>query len=250
MTHFVIFITSVLFISCNQSTGKLTKLTGGQIKITESIQELDSINTYIAPYRKHIDDVLDDQLAYAPREISKEDGKYNTSEGNLMADITMEQVNPIFRSRTGKNLDFVLLNFGGIRSIISKGGVSARTAYEVMPFDNHILVVELSSQTVRKLISFLVKSHTPHPISGLQIVLDKNDSLQSVNIQGTPFDENRNYYVATSNYLLSGGDKMTFFEEALEVTDVDYLSRKTMIDYFIKKDTITAVVDDRFIKVN
>lgn len=250
MTHFVIFITCVLFVSCKQPPEKLVELTGKQIKITDSIPGLDSILTYVAPYGQHIDEVLDGQLAYAPKEISKEDGEYNTSEGNLMADIVMEQANPIFESRTGKQIDFVLLNFGGIRSTISKGSVTTRTAYEVMPFENHIMVVELSGQSVRKLVTFLVKNHTAHPISGLQIVLDKNGSLQSVDIKGKPFDENRHYYVATSNYLLGGGDNMTFFMEAFQVTDLDYFIRKAMIDYFTKKDTITASVDDRFIKVN
>ncbi len=250
MTHFVIFITTILFVSCKQPKEKLVELTGKQIKINDSIQGVDSILAFVAPYGKHIDEVLDGQLAYAPKDITKEDGRYNTSEGNLMADIVLEQANPIFESRTGKQIDFVLLNFGGIRSSISKGSVSTRTAYEVMPFENHIMVVELSGQSVRKLIGFLVKKQTAHPISGLQIVLDKNDSLQSVDIKGKPFDENRHYYVATSNYLLGGGDNMVFFKEAFQVTDLDYFIRKAMIDYFIKKDTITAAVDERFIKVN
>ncbi|MCG2459968.1 5'-nucleotidase C-terminal domain-containing protein [Flavobacteriaceae bacterium F89] len=249
MTHFVIFITLTVSVSCRQSPEKLVGITGNQIPITDSLHGMDSILTYVASYGKHIDEVLDEQLAYAPVKITKEDGSYNSSEGNLMADIVMERANPVFESRTGKKIDFVLINFGGLRSSISKGPVSARTAYEVMPFENHIMVVELSGKSVGKLIDFLVASHTAHPISGLHIVLDKNDRLRSVDIQGKPFDKNRHYFVATSNYLLGGGDHMDFFKEAIQVTDIDYLIRKAMIDYFTKNDTITAAVDDRFIKV-
>jgi len=250
MTHFVVFITIMLMMSCKRPQAKLVELRGRQIKITDSLQGMDSILNYVATYGRHIDEVLDKKLAFAPQKISKEDGPYNTSEGNLMADIVMEQANPIFKSRTGKNIDFVLLNFGGIRSIISKGPVSARTAYEVMPFENHIMVVRLNGLSVKKLISFLVRNRTTHPISGIQIVLDKKDSIRSVEIQGIPFDDNRDYLVATSDYLLGGGDNMIFFNEALEVTDIDYLIRNAMVDYFTKKDTIKATVDNRFIKAD
>ena len=119
-----------------------------------------------------------------------------------------------------------------------------------MPFENIIVVVELKGKSVRDLISFLIKEDRPHPIAGLQIVLDKDINLQSVNIQGKPFDENRTYSVATSDYLVSGGDNMGFFKEGLKTVEIDYLIRNAMIDYFRKVDTIAPTVDDRFIQLN
>ena len=66
-----------------------------------------------------------------------------------------------------------------------------------------------------------------------------------MNIQGKPFDENRSYYVATSNYLATGGDNMKFFRSGSKITDLQYLIRNAMIDYFKKTDTLRARVDDR-----
>jgi len=182
--------------------------------------------------------------------ITKEDGKYNTSAGNLMADIILSESNAVFKARTGKNVDFVLLNHGGIRSIISKGNVSARTAYEVMPFENSIVVVELSGPSILEMVDFLIKTKRPHPIAGMQIILDRNDQLKTLIINGQAFDKNRNYFVATSNYLVTGGDNMGFFKNRIGSTDTDYLIRNAMIDYFKKVDTITTTIDDRFIKLN
>jgi len=138
------------------------------------------------------------------------------------------------------------LNHGGIRSVISKGNVTARTAYEVMPFENSINVVAMNGRAIRELVNYLVKRDVPHPISGIQIVVDKNRNLQAVSIQGKPFDEERIYYVATSNYLVSGGDNMIFFEKATSITEIDYIIRNAIIDYFKKVDTIAPVIDDRF----
>lgn len=246
--HFVIFLTILFFCSC-RDTPVLTKIEGKQIEIAPSIQASDSLEKFIAPFRERIDAVLDSTLAYSPFILSKTDGTYNTSEGNLLADIVFSEADPIFKSRTHTDIDFVLLNHGGIRSIISKGNISARSAYEVMPFENSIVVAELSGKSVNDLVAYLIDSGRPHPISGLQVVLGKENEIRSIRIQNRPFDENRSYNVATSDYLLHGGDDMVFFKDALHVTYIDYKIRNAMIDYFKKVDTVTAVVDDRFYRL-
>jgi hypothetical protein len=43
----------------------------------------------------------------------------------LLADIILSEANP-FQIRTGAQIDFVLLNHGSIRSIISNGGAAGR----------------------------------------------------------------------------------------------------------------------------
>jgi len=244
--HFVVFITIMGINSCNQEKSSLQTMRADNIAIDSSIVAIDSILEFTEPYRERINTVLDSALAYSPIKISKTDGKYNTTAGNLMADIIREQAQPIFKARTGKNIDFVLVNQGGIRSIISKGKVSARTAYEVMPFENNIVVVELSGKSVLAMVDYLISSKRAHPISGIQIILNKDESVKEININGNPLEENKNYFVATSNYLVSGGDNMVFFKGGLGITDTDYLIRNAMIDYFKKIDTLRVQVDDRY----
>jgi len=247
--HFVVFITIGYLLSCGDKVSELSAVAGERIVLDSAYSESDSIDAFVAPYRKRVNEILDSTLAYAPEVISKSDGKYNTSAGNLMADIVLSEANPIFKSRTGKEIDFVLLNHGGIRSQISKGKITARTAYEVMPFENTIVVAELSGKSVRELVSFLKNSGRPHPITGLEIMLNTDDTVASIQIQGKPLDEKRAYHVGTSNYLVTGGDQMGFFKDAKNVVDTDYLIRNAMIDYFKKVDTLSAAVDKRFVKL-
>ena len=247
---FVVFITICLVSSCREKPVELKTITGDRIAITDSLPTVDSLEQFILPYRNRVNQVLDSTLAYAPYPITKSDGKWNTTAGNLMADIVLEQATPIFKMRTGQMVDFVLLNHGGIRSIISEGPVTARTAYEVMPFENQIAVTKLKGPALRQLVSFLIRSGRAHPIAGIQITLDKNSSLKSVTIQGKPFEENRSYYVATSDYLLKGGDDMGFFKENDTVIMLDYKIRNAMIDYFQKVDTLKPEVDNRFRQLN
>lgn len=249
LKHFVIIITLLFGYACKQEPLKLSEITAKRLQIDRTQNQIDAIDTFIAPFRSRINTVLDSTLAYAPKTLTKDDGSLNSSAGNLMADIVGSEANSIFNKRTDKNIDFVLLNHGGIRSIISKGNVSARTAYQVMPFENTIVVVELSGASVLELAAYLTKSKRAHPISGMQLIIDKNDEIKSLQVQDKSVEKNRSYYVATSNYLVSGGDNMVFFKNAISITETDYLIRNAMIDYFKKVDTLKAAVDNRFIKL-
>ena len=244
--HFVVFVTLIGLTSCNQDYKALKKIEGKQISIDSTHIQKASIEEFVSPYRRRINEVLDSTLAYAPKTITKIDGEFNTSAGNLMADIVLSEANAIFKSRTGKEIDFVLLNHGGIRSIISAGNVSARNAFEVMPFENNIVVAEIKGSDVQEMVSYLINSGRAHPIAGMQIVLDKNKRLRYAKIKGMPLDPERTYYVATSDYLVSGGDDMGFFKNNTSITDTDYLIRNAMIDYFKKVDTLAPKVDNRF----
>ncbi|PRX54504.1 5'-nucleotidase C-terminal domain-containing protein [Flagellimonas meridianipacifica] len=247
--HFVIIITLFSF-ACKTDQTQLTSIEGTRLNIDTSLTEIDSIENFISPFKERVDTVLDSTLAYAPRSLVLNDGKRNTSMGNFVADLVFEETSPIVKRKINKRLDFVVLNRGGIRSILSEGTVTARNGYEIMPFENYISVVKLNGTQVRELILFLTKSKRTHPFSGMEIVIDSSGSLESVNIQGEPFDESRSYYVATSDYLVSGGADIGFFPAVDSILDTEYLLRNAIIDYFKKQDTLTAKVDDRFIQLN
>jgi 2',3'-cyclic-nucleotide 2'-phosphodiesterase (5'-nucleotidase family) len=198
---------------------------------------------------KHVNKNLDSVLSYAVDTYSKSDGNLNTAIGNLMADVMFEQSNPVFKNRSGHDIDFVLLNQGGIRAIISKGDITTRTAFEVMPFENSIVVTKLKGAQVKELLDYVVEAKRAHPISKLKIVIDANDNLEEATISGKPVDYNKSYYVLTNDYLLNGGDRMDFFKKRDTVYVLDYKIRNALIDYFSKTDTIRPVIDDRFIQI-
>jgi len=234
--------------SCRQET-YLYKIEGKQITISDSLETNQEIENFIKPYREHVSKDMDSVISYAVDTYSKYDGELNTAIGNLMADAVYEECNPIFKSRTGHDIDLVLLNHGGIRSVIPKGDVTIKTAYEVMPFENAAVVVEMKGEQIQELIDYLARAKMAHPISGLKLVLDKHYNVKSAKIQGRPFDINRTYFVATNDFLYSGGERMDFFKTNDSLYLLDYKIRTILMDYFSKKDTLKPVIDDRFIQL-
>lgn len=236
------------FISCDFNSSSDTGIDGKRLAITDSIEADSEIADFIRPFKEHLNSTLDSTLAHNPMDLSKSDGDLNTGIGNLMADIVMEQANPVFNSRTGKNIDVVLLNQGGIRSSLNKGNVSTRSAYGLMPFENEIVIAELSAEKILEMLNYLEKSKTAHPLSGIQITVDKNYETTEVLIQGEEIDSSATYLVATSDYLQQGGDNMNFLKDPVELYNVDYKIRNAIIDYFHKVDTIKTGIDNRFIQ--
>lgn len=237
----------LLIFSCASS--KISKIEGKRLDIDENIETNETIEDFIKPYREHVNKNMDSIISYAPETYSKSDGDYNTAIGNLMADAVYSEGNPIFNKRTGKNIDFVLLNHGGIRSIISKGNITIRTAYEIMPFENSVVVASIKGKQVNEMMVYLSKAKRAHPISNqLQLILDENGDVKTVTVNGELIDDSKIYNVATNDYLYNGGDGMVFFHPNESLHVLDYKIRDVLIDNFKKKDTLNPKRDQRFIQ--
>jgi 2',3'-cyclic-nucleotide 2'-phosphodiesterase (5'-nucleotidase family) len=248
-TQFIFLLNIFIFFGCKQYDLHPYKIEGKQITISDSFLTNTEIDNFIKPYRNHVTKDLDSVLAYSVNTYSKTDGKLNTAIGNFMADVVFDEANPVFKSRTGKDIDMVILNHGGIRSIISKGNITTRTAFELMPFENTLVVVALKGTQIDSLVNYLCKAKTAHPISKLKLSVDKDFKVIDATVKGEKIDSSRTYYVATNDYLYNGGDNMTFFKPNDSLYDLNYKIRNVLIDYFKKVDTISPVIDDRFVQI-
>ena len=248
--HVILFFSTVAFLSCVEDY-HLTKIKGKRIEINNEINGDKSIEEFVKPFRENVNKNLDSVISFALQTYSKSDGEYNTAIGNLMADAVFEEANPLFNKQTGQNIDFVILNHGGIRSIIPKGNITTRTAYKVMPFENSTVVVSLKGTQINEMLKYLSMAKRAHPLSKqVQITLDKDFQVTSASINNQPIDADRTYYVATNDYLYNGGDRMSFFHPNDSLYVLDYKIRNVLIDYFKKRDTISPKIDNRFIQLN
>ena len=240
----IFLITATLFIGCTHTNRNFdNKL------LDHEIPDDSIINFFIEPYTQQIiKSDLNTSLAYSPSKYTKKDGELNSTLSNLFADATFEVCNPIYNEISNENIDIVLLNMGGIRSIISKGQISKKTAFELMPFENQILLLKLKGDVIEEIVEYLIQERKSHPIYGLQINLDNNYNLKDFNVNGNKLNPNENYNVVTTDYLLKGGDDMNFFAKNLKTFDLKIKMRDVLINYFQNIDTLILKTDKRFIK--
>jgi 2',3'-cyclic-nucleotide 2'-phosphodiesterase (5'-nucleotidase family) len=237
-----------LILSCNNSR-ILVNTDGKNISINREIEPVKQVEDIINPYKLNLDKSMNKVLSFSVDNYSKNDGDYNTAIGNLMADAVLELTNPVFKNKTEKNIDMVLLNHGGIRSILPKGKVTTKTAYKLMPFENSVVVTALKGSVVFEMINYLKISNKAHPISGLELVINADDSYKKIQIGGKAVDSEKLYYIATSDYLYKGGDQMEFFKKSDTLYKLNYKIRNVLLDYFSIHDTLNPEADQRFIKL-
>ncbi len=203
-----------------------------------------TLTDIINVYKDSIDLKLDNVIGFSKGLYTKDDYsriKFNSSLGNLIADIIYKQADSVFYKSFGNNIDFVLQNHGGIRSSLLEGEIKLTDAYKILPFENEIVVLEISKEVFDEMVLFLSNEKFPHPISGFSIMDDKAliDREKSLNDK---------FFLATNDYLLSGGDNMFFLEKNSRVFNLGYSLRDAFIDYTINEEDLESKVDNRFIR--
>ena len=242
VSHIFLFINLGLYlISCNSLVVNNTSFSRIEIIGPDEID----ISNQIQVYRDSINYKLDNVIGYSDNLYTKTDFNninFNSSLGNLVADIIFIQSDSVFKKQENKQIDFVLQNHGGIRSSLLEGDIKLTDIYKILPFENEIVILELPGETVKEMISFLNQEKNPHPFSGMSI--KKNKNL----IQNRIIDSNKKYYLATNDYLLNGGDNMFFLSKNTKVYRLGYSLRDAFIDYTKTNVKLTSKIDDRFLK--
>jgi 5'-nucleotidase len=243
------FLIVFLVVSCKNNTLQLVKIKGKLFAITKKIAADSSVVKTYLPYKYKMEKEMNTVLTFTLTDLVATDGDLESSLGNLLADLCYQKGNFVFKKRTGKNIDFAMFNFRGIRAGIPKGNVTTQNAFNLMPFENNLVVVELSPKKLRELIQYLITQKKAHPLSKqVRLIITKNGYNFSIN--GKPINDNETYFVLTSDYLQHGGDHMDFFKNPVHLYALDYKMRSAIIDYFKETDTLKSNLDGRFIIKN
>lgn len=245
MKNFIISLFTFLsIISCKNEPQQLVKIEGSLIPIDDKIESVKEIEDFIEPYKQKVTAEMSTVLSYTPIDLVRTDTQLESTLGNLMADLCYQRANPVFNSRTKKNIDFAMFNYGGIRAGITKGAVNMENAFNLMPFENGLVVVELTADKIKELVAYLIDSNRAHPLSN-HINLAITKTGYSLKINNKPLENDKTYFVLTSDYLQNGGDSMNFFKNPVTVINLDYKVRNAIIDYFKETDTLKTKLDGR-----
>lgn len=178
----------------------------------------------IAPYKKSLDSLMNVKLAVAGEEFKKESPE--GSMGNLVCDELME-----YAKAKGYAPHLCVMNNGGLRiPVIYKGEVSVRTVYELMPFENRLLLIKISAEKFQLLTKAIAEAGGV-PLSGIRMEI-QNKAVASLSIQGKEWSSDQSYWILTSDYLANGGDNSEALKNPLEVIDLNILIRDALIARF------------------
>jgi 5'-nucleotidase len=176
--------------------------------------------------------------------------------GNLVADAMREK---------GK-ADFAIINSGGIRISLDAGKITMDDLFRALPFDNLLNVVKMKGHQVKLMYQIATSGHHGvTPVSGLKVKLipmdhavperdlngdgnkeswEQNHLLELFTEDGKPLKDDRDYTVATYDYLVNGGDDLKWFMDQIPQKDIVKKSgyaRDLMLEYLKKRKRINTV---------
>ena len=159
----------------------------------------------IAPYKARLDSQMNQVIGFAPEELTKKE--WESTLGNFVVDLMMEQA----RLYTKEPVDLAVTTNGGLRNPLPKGNITVGHVYELMPFENELVVVKVKGSTLQKLFDLAAAKKTV-PMANVTYTVQGNRPFD-IKIGGAPLDASKTYAVVASDYLANGGDNMLFFKE-------------------------------------
>jgi 2',3'-cyclic-nucleotide 2'-phosphodiesterase (5'-nucleotidase family) len=228
-----IFVFSIVFnlISCKPSSYFKTK--NSSTPISSAIANQEQVDSLIKPYKDKLDAIMNEVLVVSAEEFPKERGKSETKLGNLVADLSLEIANDLYIPSDNDSIDFCLLNFGGLRTSLPKGEITRGKIFELMPFENELVVVTITVDSTNSLINYLIEKQG-QPVSGMKTGIDEFGDTETQ--LGNPHKSKSKYKILTSDYLANGGDKMNFFLDPINIEPVGIKLRDAIIQYCISEN--------------
>ncbi len=249
--YFCLFV--LLFnLACKKHTHD-RQISGHTILLdTLNVPQKDALqDSIIERYRSSLEEDMNRVLVYSEHIMEKgtPEGRLN----NFVADLVLEVGEEIYQAQDGGSIDFCLLNYGGLRVPLPKGEITYSRVYELLPFENEMVVITLSGQKTFELFQYLAESSAGMPISGVKLIIS-NNYPQTIVIKGQEFDITKTYKVLTSDYLAGGGDSMNFFFQPINYELLGMRVRDAIIHFMKEKhaegETIQADLDQRIEVVN
>lgn len=139
-------------------------------------------------------------------------------------------------------VDMAVMNMGGMRCEWHKGPITQGNVFELMPFDNQLVVLTLKGEDILALCQSFA-TYGAQGVAGLRMTA-VDGQLADVTIGGKPIDMNALYTLATSDYLSGGTDHMEALKNHVDCWNSGLLVRDLYVQS-VKADTIRAILDGR-----
>lgn len=240
--YFLLSFVTLVFTACKTPLNVAKIHTEKNISIAKDSPEDENFNKIIAPYKEKLEGKMNTKISYTAVDLNKQGD--NSNLGNLLADYTFEGGNE-WAKKNGipGGVDAALINVGGIRSTIGAGDILTKSIYEVMPFENEVLIVKMKGSDMEGLFEYYLNTQKNNPVSHLYIETDNEKIIKEL-VNGKEVEPNRDYYIATSDYLAMGGDNMAFFGKG-ELISTGIKLRDLFIEKFKANPQIVAPTDIR-----
>lgn len=191
----------------------------------------------LAPVTADLEREMNVQIGYAPENLYVAAPECPML--NWASDALLDAAKKVYDGQ----VDIAIVNMGGMRCAWPKGPITRGNVFELMPFDNRLVVLTLKGSDIIALCQSFAQ-YGGQGVAGMRVkVVD--GQLADVQIAGQAVNPEALYHVATSDYLSGGADHMDALAHYSELWDSDLLIRDLYLQAVRDQDTVRAAVDGR-----
>lgn len=229
----------LLFSSCHRQPVQVVSATTEAIPVdasADAIRDTDYI-AHLAPIKAELEREMNVEIGYAPEAMwvgSPECPMLNWATDRLWEAAKQYYDGPV---------DIAIANMGGMRCSWDAGPVTKEMVFELMPFDNQLVVLTLKGSDIIALCESFAR-YGAQGVAGMRVKIVDNQ-LADVQIGGKAVDPNATYTVATSDYLSGGADHMEALKNYSERWNSDLLIRDLYLQAVKDQHLVGADVDGR-----
>ena len=207
-------------------------ITSSKHEVIEVKYSVDSnIIKIISPYKNKLDKEMNEVICYTKNDLIK--GQPESTLGNFICDLSLK--------KTNGEANICVFNNGGLRDMISKGNITTRDIYKVMPFENELVILELNNSEYYNLLQYITE-RGGEPFGGTEIIEKKDTIISDLNNKDK-------IKVLTSDYLANGGNNMSFFINKKQ-KKLGIKLRDAIIEHCKNIDSLDVKFDNRYIIEN
>lgn len=243
ITTFIIVavVVSITMFRNQQQSAKHEIADVALIEVNGELQH-DAMEALIQPYKKEKDQCMSVVIGQSAETM--EVAKPVSSLTNLIADILLVEAR-----KHMPDTDMAITNIGGIRRALYKGNITVGDVYEILPFDNSLLILEYKGADLL-LLADAIATKGGESISGMTLTIN-DGKAENVKINGKAIDPEKIYKVITTDYLSWGNDQLEPLANYINSTPLNMMMRDAMLNYVsevsLNYEAVTAQTDNRII---
>ncbi|KAF0239339.1 MAG: hypothetical protein FD181_319 [Prolixibacteraceae bacterium] len=237
---------AILAFSCKPNL-ILTEVKTNNLTVAENSSLLDSqIVFQYLPFKNILEKDMKRVISFSEKEMVK--GRPESGLTNLLADLVLEEGQ---KEAVRLNLQIEpvvsFFNYGGIRTWLPKGEITVGKIFELMPFENEMVFIQLTGTQLQQFYD-IVASKGGDSVGGVRFVIS-NGKAKNIMIEGEMLDSASIYWMVTNDYSASGGDDLAVFTQRLKLITSGKKIRDIIISNFegrkIRGVNLTETLDGR-----
>lgn len=229
MQRKILIISTIVLICACKSNLNVTEFKTLSINNDKTVSVEDSaIINFVKPYTEELNAVMNEVIIQSACKLDKELPESKLT--NCIVDIFMQNSTKLsIKLDANPTPDVAYINYNSIRTNFPMGDITLGKIYEAFPFENKIVFIKIDGA---KLLEFanITANRGGDCIAGATLKINNNNEVREFLVNGKPVDNEKNYWIVTSDYIANGGDSMTMFLHAKMRID----SEKKVRDLFIE----------------